>query len=632
MPAYIPGTSGANSSVASGAMAPALPAGVSDGNLMLLHTGVNSVSLGAPAITGWTLLTPNSLAKGDQCYGRIYQPGDASPTVQWDASHQAFARICYFSGDVYTDLSTIVAVRSDRGATTNSYILVNGLSVPAVDNCLIIRGGHTSKSALNNGQVFPDWDTNTGVLTKIGTDVNQNGNAIAATWWYWQQTNALGLSGDTDTLPVTDASSQNGQGWTIALLTLSTGLPVGEESLPDFTTRRSSQSAVQQYWSVPDTLTSLPPPDSPPFSEDFPNPRRRPMPLSALEQQTNTLPLGTDRVLQPALWDYEWDKPSLPLALRDDVYGTSPLLLFAANDFPPYQEFNWPVPPGARQWNRGFQSGFNMNLRGQDILTPDGPQKNMWDPPRGPKRPLENLSSLSSGLSLYYFIPPKPVGAISTDLPPQPARRLRQDFQLPMQATVLTFVSTLPPFTPCQDMPPRRSRRLAFYSYSYASSLLYRDLSQMPVGEQIFDLPRTRPRASLRALLYEILPYSQISPPVTPPGPPASIGQVAGPGGRIILMPKKVSETAIRPFDFISRLGSGELIQSAVTTASVYSGVDPSPALIINGSAAIFGTIVNQSLTAGRLGVIYELLCTIRTSKGQILAMSAFWTVEPDLP
>lgn len=97
-------------------------------------------------------------------------------------------------------------------------------------------------------------------------------------------------------------------------------------------------------------------------------------------------------------------------------------------------------------------------------------------------------------------------------------------------------------------------------------------------------------------------------------------------------MPKKVGETVIRPFDFISRLGASEKILTAVTTASVYSGTDGNPAAIINGSAAIAGTIVNQSLTGGVLGVIYELLCTVVTSLGQRLEMSAFWVVEPDLP
>lgn len=97
-------------------------------------------------------------------------------------------------------------------------------------------------------------------------------------------------------------------------------------------------------------------------------------------------------------------------------------------------------------------------------------------------------------------------------------------------------------------------------------------------------------------------------------------------------MPKRQGEKVIRSVDFISRLGPTETILSAITTASVYSGTDPSPSSIVSGSATFAGTKVNQYLQAGVLGVMYELLFTITTSLGQTLEMAAFWTVEPDLP
>lgn len=97
-------------------------------------------------------------------------------------------------------------------------------------------------------------------------------------------------------------------------------------------------------------------------------------------------------------------------------------------------------------------------------------------------------------------------------------------------------------------------------------------------------------------------------------------------------MPKKQGETVNRPFDFISRLGPNENLLSAVVFASVYSGTDLNPQAIIFGSASITGTIVNQGLTAGVLGVVYELLCKVTTSLGQTLEISAFWVIEPDLP
>lgn len=612
-----------------GALNPGMVASPS-GKLLALQTGVFSVSLGPPTIAGWTLVSPLINQNDSVVYLRIGQPGDAAPSVQWDASHPAFARIAAFSGDIYTDLSTIVLQSGDIGTNTTGSVRAGSMSVPSINTALVLRGGHCVKSSVNNFASFNDWTSNPGIFTKIGGDVNLNNNSIAATWWYWQQTTALGLSADSCALPTAESTSANAQGWTLYLRDLIAVLPVGGSSIPELPVRRQP-SAAQQVWQVPITLTSLPPPVPPAPTFDYSVPRGRQMSRAILDIPTNILPLGTDRVLTPATWDYEWDKPSLPVYLRAECTGLTALEMFATQNLPPYQEFNWPVPRAPRQMNRSFEQAPNLNLRGQDVLPPGGPQKNMWDPPRAARRPVENLSSLSSGLSLFYFVPPKPVGMQLTDLPPQPARRSRPDFQLGMSASLLKFLTTLPPFLPSTDLPPRRPRRLFSLSYEYSSSLLYRDLTNLPPGRQVFDLPPRRRVRSIEAL-YPIYAYSQITPPTPPPGPPASSGAVAGPGGRIILMPKKVGETVIRPFDFISRLGALETITSAVTTAFVYSGVDPNPALIINGAAKISGTIINQSLTGGVLGVIYELLCTVNTSLGQRLEMSAFWVVEPDLP
>lgn len=97
-------------------------------------------------------------------------------------------------------------------------------------------------------------------------------------------------------------------------------------------------------------------------------------------------------------------------------------------------------------------------------------------------------------------------------------------------------------------------------------------------------------------------------------------------------MPKKQGETVNRQFDFISRLGANEALTGATVFAYVYSGVDSNPQAIIYGGASIQGTIVNQGLTAGITGVVYELLCKVTTTLGQTLEMAAFWVVEPDLP
>jgi len=218
------------SALAGGNMTPAMPS-FSAGNLLLLETGVNSTSLGSPAVTGYTKLSPNTNAPGSSLYGRIAQVGDTSPSVQWDASHQAYARISSFSGNVYTDLTSIVALSSDRGSNANGALAVNPTSVPSLGNCLVIRGGHCIKTSTNNGSSFNDWTNDSGIYTKIGgTQLVQSGTAVAAALWYWQQTTATATSSDIATLTNVD-SSGNTQGFTVVLKSAVVQVPFPPMSL-----------------------------------------------------------------------------------------------------------------------------------------------------------------------------------------------------------------------------------------------------------------------------------------------------------------------------------------------------------------------------------------------------------------
>lgn len=206
---------GFTSKLVGGSMTPTMPT-FSVGNLLLLQTGVNSTSIGAPTITGWTKLTGNATSPGASLYGRIAQSGDTAPTFQWDASHQAYSRIVSFSGDVYTDLTTIVSVESERATNTTGKIAVQSTAAPSQPNCLVIRGGHCNKTSSNNGSTFADWITDHAIYAKIGSEMVQSGSALAAALWYDLQTSAAGTSSDTAALTNTDTSS-NAQGFTVFL-------------------------------------------------------------------------------------------------------------------------------------------------------------------------------------------------------------------------------------------------------------------------------------------------------------------------------------------------------------------------------------------------------------------------------
>lgn len=215
MPYNAPTVGVYSSALAGGNMTPTMPT-FSAGNLFLLQTGVNSITLGAPTISGWTKLTTNGTAKCAALYGRIAVGGDTAPTFQWDASHQAYSRIVSFSGDVYTDLTTIVALESERATNTTGKIPVQSTTAPSQGNCLVIRGGHCNKTSTNNGATFGDWAIDSGIYTKIGTELVQSGSALAASLWYEFQAFATATS--TDTAGLTNAdTNNNAQGFTIFL-------------------------------------------------------------------------------------------------------------------------------------------------------------------------------------------------------------------------------------------------------------------------------------------------------------------------------------------------------------------------------------------------------------------------------
>lgn len=90
---------------------------------------------------------------------------------------------------------------------------------------------------------------------------------------------------------------------------------------------------------------------------------------------------------------------------------------------------------------------------------------------------------------------------------------------------------------------------------------------------------------------------------------------------------KLVAETITVSFDFLSRLAIGETITTAITNATVFSGVDATPSGLISGSSTIVVSAVNQKLTGGLAGVVYKVACSIRTSSGNILIEEALVAV-----
>ena len=102
--------------------------------------------------------------------------------------------------------------------------------------------------------------------------------------------------------------------------------------------------------------------------------------------------------------------------------------------------------------------------------------------------------------------------------------------------------------------------------------------------------------------------------------------------GRVDLPNKYLGELKPITFDFSDLLAVGETISTQVVAATVYSGTDASPSSLISGSATASGAVVTQKVTAGTLGVIYELTCTITTSNSNTYLQVGLLAVVPKEP
>ena len=76
----------------------------------------------------------------------------------------------------------------------------------------------------------------------------------------------------------------------------------------------------------------------------------------------------------------------------------------------------------------------------------------------------------------------------------------------------------------------------------------------------------------------------------------------------ILLPDRGVGETYPITLTFADRLQSGEAINGATVTVSVYAGTDATPSSLLSGSATYTSTTVTQVVTGGTAGVIYSLV------------------------
>ncbi len=186
----------------------------SPGNLGLIFGSARGTHT-ATTPAGWTLLA-QSPSGYTYLWGRVMQSGDADPSFTWSGSSRKKMQCAIFSGDVYTDLSTIVAhssVRTDGGALQMPY---QGLTV-TTDNCLVLICSSKSKTATSDATTVADEPG----FTTIGWDTNTGATSNLAAWAYVQQTTAANItagSWDLSFSPGVD-EAESVRGFTVALKT-----------------------------------------------------------------------------------------------------------------------------------------------------------------------------------------------------------------------------------------------------------------------------------------------------------------------------------------------------------------------------------------------------------------------------
>ena len=197
MPAYThraTGTVASNSN--SALLSPGAPAGVQVGDLLIMPTAAYTVSatiLTEP--TGWTQIVAPLIADNPgptiAIYARVADgTANDTPTVRWNAGNDTLAAISAFSGDVYTDLATIIAHSASSQITgTNNNLGAAALTISTNDT-MVVNFTVRRKTATSNDATTVSHAQ----FTKRWQEI-QTGTALVAAFGSLQQTTAANYDG-----------------------------------------------------------------------------------------------------------------------------------------------------------------------------------------------------------------------------------------------------------------------------------------------------------------------------------------------------------------------------------------------------------------------------------------------------
>jgi len=100
--------------------------------------------------------------------------------------------------------------------------------------------------------------------------------------------------------------------------------------------------------------------------------------------------------------------------------------------------------------------------------------------------------------------------------------------------------------------------------------------------------------------------------------------------GRIVLPSKKRVDIVSVEADFSGQLLPGEVIAVGELFIQVFSGVDPSPAAMLDGTIFIEGKVLRHRIKLGVVGVVYVLVFQATTDTDRVLEIELLQAVLPD--
>lgn len=193
MPSYTHVSSGTPYTVNGAGVLTPTGSSVVAGNLLLLVTGVRAASQTVTSEpTGWTQLTLQSTNTTIAVYARIATgTADDAPSITWSGTSYRYGWIEQFSGDVYTDLTTVLLGSvATEGGSTETTLLAPSFSAPSANNALLILFSAKTKTATGNGSTF----TPPGSFTER-RELAEDGTRVCAGFASWQQTTAASHDG-----------------------------------------------------------------------------------------------------------------------------------------------------------------------------------------------------------------------------------------------------------------------------------------------------------------------------------------------------------------------------------------------------------------------------------------------------